>query len=290
MPKIGLISDVHGNYQALEAVVDHAEAQDVDTFWFLGDAVNYGPESHRCLNLLEEIVDPDHWILGNHDQAALLVHGLAGTIPERIRTHRDALGFFIADDEAMLQSLAVTVEQMQLLATNAPIFGDQPEYLRDGDCVLVHGGFRSDRLTRTYTRYPDDALLELQALKSRFGRDLPRLMIAGHTHIPLCYALTDVSGDPQVEKFDLARNPISLEAPFHVINPGSVGQPRNGNPNAAYATLETESTRNPARPFVLGNRATLHFHDVPYAIEKTQARMARFQLPPKYAHRLETGR
>ncbi len=68
--KTAIISDIHSNFQALRAVLAHAEKQGVDQFWFLGDAVGYGPAPNRCLLLLKEIIpNPQAWVLGNHDIA-----------------------------------------------------------------------------------------------------------------------------------------------------------------------------------------------------------------------------
>jgi len=67
--KVAVISDVHANYQALQAVLAHADTQGVGDIWFLGDAVGYGPDPHRCLLLLKkEVTTPGAWVLGNNDE------------------------------------------------------------------------------------------------------------------------------------------------------------------------------------------------------------------------------
>jgi diadenosine tetraphosphatase ApaH/serine/threonine PP2A family protein phosphatase len=122
-------------------------------------------------------------------------------------------------------------------------------------------------------------ILQPSVARASFAHFDTRFCLVGHTHVPILYALVEgrdgtrcrTQIPPQDEPLHLA------EASRMIINPGSVGQPRDGNPLAAYAILDTEAQ-------------TLSFHRQDYAVEKTQRKMKEHNLPPRLIARLPLGR
>jgi diadenosine tetraphosphatase ApaH/serine/threonine PP2A family protein phosphatase len=220
---IALLSDIHANLVALEAVL--ADLPPVAAIWVMGDTVGYGPEPADTLALLRE--RRATLIAGNHDRAVGTGEGLelfnvaARTAAER---HRSWLG---AADRDFLAALPLTL---------APADG----------YFLCHGSPRDP-----LWEYVFDSRTAAFAMA---GLAVPRCCV-GHTHVPAIFP----TGDGKV-----------------MINPGSVGQPRDGDERAAYALLDVEAV-------------TVDFRRVEYAIAATQRRMRELGLPEMLADRLTFG-
>lgn len=270
--RIALISDVHANYTALEAVDNDAAEQAVEAVWFLGDMTGYGPEPTQCIRWLGEVVhdmDPDGWVLGNHDAmlARLLsAADLADTNPMPLE----------AIDLNRL-SLAVDEEADAFWRAHFTIDRARPRGHTHGgvDYTLVHGERASGRFLYRYifpwdTRLLADELDLLRKQGAATGR--PQVQLFGHTHVPTLVQTT--AGMPQATPVEPDR--VYELGETALVNPGSVGQPRDLDNRAAYAILDTAAH-------------TVIFRRVPYDIGRAIRLMAEQRYPPKLASRLEVA-
>jgi predicted phosphodiesterase len=235
--KVGVLSDVHANMTALEAVL--AEIGPVDALWVCGDTVGYGPDPSDVLALLRE--RGATLVAGNHDRAIATGEDL-----ELFNQHAAAA--------ALLHQRWLSAEERDTLAS-------LPRTLEQSDITLCHGSLR-DPLWE-YVTNPRAAAASLGLAKTSH-------CCAGHTHVPAFFQPGE-AGVGHVRygmKYDLA--------PRAFVNPGSVGQPRDGDARAAYATLDIAE-------------GTITFHRASYRIDETQRRMRARGLPTILADRLAFG-
>ena len=240
--RVLVISDVHSNLMALEAVL--ADAMDYDIIWSLGDIVGYGPDPNACISLLSE---HEHLAIpGNHDW------GVLGKI--------DLAHFNEAAREANLWT------REQLAPGARDYFVSLVETRVEGDVTLAHGSPREPIW---------EYLFQPQVAKISFSYFETSLCLVGHTHVPVIFR--DV---PDAYDCQMLIAPegavVQLDEARYIINPGSVGQPRDGDPRAAYLLLDTEAR-------------TIQFRRVSYNIAETQARMRAANLPRRLWMRLEVG-
>lgn len=205
--RYAIFGDIHGNFDALETVLADIEAHQVDTRVCMGDVVGYGAEPVRCLETVREL--GCETIAGNHDWAAI----------ERI-----SIDFFnaYAKAAAIWTREALTDEHKQWL-------GDLPLSLTYDDCAMAHGTFHQPEAFN-YIQTVFDAQLSFEALKN-LGTTIGFL---GHSHVPVGFFDTD----PITYTLD-NEIPIDDDAAV-IVNVGSVGQPRDENPKAAWALFDTE--------------------------------------------------
>jgi predicted phosphodiesterase len=242
--KYAIISDIHGNTEALTAVLEDIEkVGGVDGVWCLGDVTGYGPEPGACIDRLKDLVSV--CVAGNHDRGSI----------EKLD-----LSVFNPLGQAALRWI-----QQQLNAGQQAWLGTLPLSAADGDFRLVHAS-------------PSDPLLEYVLSTGIAERNFPffkeRYCFFGHTHLPEVYKMegglcTAASLVPGVG--------LMLGETKLMINPGSVGQPRDGDARASYGILDTD-----------GN--VFRLHRVAYDIEVTQAKIMKAGLPVHLATRLEQGR
>jgi predicted phosphodiesterase len=239
--RVAVISDVHGNRHALEAVLEAVAAESPDELWCLGDLVGYGPEPNECCYAVA--ARADLCLAGNHDLVvlgSLSIHDFAGDAATAARWTQTIL------ENGARDFLA----------------GLEPRGLRDG-VELFHGSARDP--VWEYVLSEEAAWWTLQATTAP-------LVLVGHSHVPLAIGLDEgtlgggLAPDSTV---------VELTAGRWLLNPGSVGQPRDGDPRAAYLLLE------PGR--------VASFHRVDYPIEQTQAEMREQGLPEALAARLAAG-
>lgn len=239
-----VISDIHANLAALEAVLADAEGE-WDQIWCLGDVVGYGPDPNECAALLQE---HDHLSLsGNHDWAVL------GKLD---------ISSFNQEARAAIQWTreALTAETRAYLAENPPTQSAPP-------FTLAHASPRQP--IWEYILDEQTAALNFSQLEE----ETPYCLV-GHTHTPVIF-VEEENGAVQAlaPSYDSL---FSLDEHRLIINPGSVGQPRDSDPRAAYALLDSEAM-------------TWEHRRVPYAIALTQERMRIYGLPPRLITRLEFG-
>jgi len=213
----------------------------VDEIWFLGDLVGYGPQPNECCRTMA--ARAELCLAGNHDLVvlgSLSIHDFAGDAAAAARWTQSVL----------------SEEAREFLA------GLPSSTRRDG-VDLFHGSARDP--VWEYVLSDEAAWSTLQA------SDQP-LVLVGHSHVPLAIAL---DGEALAGGMAPEGTVVDLENGRSLLNPGSVGQPRDGDPRAAYLLLE------------LGRTAT--FHRVEYAIERTQVEMRERGLPEALAARLAAG-
>ena len=243
--RIAVLSDIHANLPALEAVASDIPV--VDEVWVLGDTVGYGPQPNEVVGTLQAMGARS--VLGNHDGAAI------GTV--------DA-NQFNPDAKRAIEWTAEVAD-----ANTKAYFGALPEVRRDGDVTAVHGSPRDP--IWEYITSAGIAAANLDHFESR-------LCLFGHTHVPVAYRLIDgvLEATP-----GMPGDQVRLDGARALLNPGSVGQPRDGLPDAAYALLEIGDA---------GTADVIEFRRVRYDIDRTQRLMRDAGLPPRLAERLSFGR
>ena len=244
-----IISDVHSNLEALKAVIEDAVNNHggFNRLLCLGDLVGYGPNPRECIELLRKY---DHLcVCGNHDMAA------SG---ETSTAHFNGY----AADANRWNAEKLTDEDRKYLA-------NLPQVIVEGDFTLVHGCPR-EPVWEYIDDHRDDA--------ENFNLLQTPYCLVGHTHRPAWFASCDDGFESivAVEKHICNDVPMKLNGSKLIINPGSVGQPRDGNPRAGYATYDTAT----------GN---ISYCRVSYDIKKTQEKMRAAGLPGWLSDRLAIG-
>jgi diadenosine tetraphosphatase ApaH/serine/threonine PP2A family protein phosphatase len=240
--RVAVVSDIHSNLHALEAVLAAIEAEAPDELWCLGDLVGYGPRPNECCAVVAERADV--CLAGNHDLA------VRGTI-DLAEFGGDA-GVAATWTRAVLEPAAK--ELLDRL---------EPEGAAHG-AALYHGSARDP--IWEYVLGDEAALATLELAGSP-------LVLVGHSHV----ALRLVDGRGELEGgLAPAGTEVELDGVRALLNPGSVGQPRDGDPRAAYLLLDLDARR-------------AAFRRVEYDVQRTQREMREAGLPQMLAGRLELG-
>lgn len=243
--RIAVLSDIHANLAALEAVI--ADMPPVEQTWVLGDIVGYGPQPSEVIETLQGLGARS--VLGNHDGAAI------GLVQSR---------YFNPDARAAIEWTAEMLDE-----NSRAYLASLPEMRVDEPLTAVHGS-------------PRDPMWEYitgsDVAEANIGAFDTRLCLFGHTHQPVIFH--DIDGEIETT----SGRPGSL-APIDattraLINPGSVGQPRDGIPGAAYAIVDVDRS----------GPALVEFRRVRYDIARTQELMREAGLPPRLVERLAHGR
>lgn len=243
--RVLVISDIHANLAALERVLEDADGA-YESVWCLGDTVGYGPEPDACIMRVRSLNALA--VVGNHDWAVLQRMDVEDFNPEARRAVLWTRNHINPENLAWLNSLP-----------GEPVVCD--------DFTLTHGSPRDP--VWEYVLYPSVAQANFEHFTTRF-------CLVGHTHVPALHMLQDDAS--KVRSLALAAGQvISLEAGWRgILNPGSVGQPRDNDPRAAYALLDTEAL-------------TWETRRVAYPFEVTQAHMRAAKLPERLISRLAYG-
>jgi diadenosine tetraphosphatase ApaH/serine/threonine PP2A family protein phosphatase len=239
--RLAVLSDIHANLAALDAVRD--DLPDVDEIWACGDIVGYGPQPNQVIRRLQEMGARS--VMGNHDGAAL------GTVD---------VGWFNPD---AARAIAWTTEVAD--DNTRSYLASLPEVRREGELTAVHGSPRDP--TWEYITGAQAAAENLDAFETR-------LCLHGHTHVPVIFRADE--GRMEIVPATPDES-ISIQGGRLLLNPGSVGQPRDGNPASSYLLLDTEA-------------GVAEFRRVRYDIAATQALMREAGLPPRLVERLSYGR
>lgn len=240
----GVFSDVHGNFEALEAALAAMAKDGAQRFWCLGDVVGYGADPNACTARIREIAECT--VLGNHDAACVGAEGtenfnaVAREAAEWTRRH------LTPENQEWLMRLPLVREIENVVLVHASPF--EPEQWR-----YVHGRLREADVRR------------------EFGATTTQCTFIGHSHQPLVLARRSE------EVLRVAGDSIRLEPEVrYLVNVGSTGQPRDGDPRAAYVLYDTE-----ARAVTLRR--------VAYDVAAARNKILRAGLPAVLAERLETG-
>jgi len=261
--RILIVSDVHANLVALEAVLRDAEGtRALDGVWSLGDCVGYGPRPGECIERLRGMGAV--MVAGNHERAATGAIGTEEFNSDAAAAAEWTKGRLSGDEKAFLDSLDEVVRLEADGADQSTRTGDLP-----GGFTMVHGTLRWP--IWEYMMTPEVVLGHLALQETPFG-------LVGHTHVPML-VIEDRNSLEGCQLFRLADGErIDLDPKMRiVVNPGSVGQPRDGDPRASYAVYDTEA-----------NAITLH--RVEYEIAATQKLMTVEGLPLWLIQRLTKGR
>ena len=248
--RLAVIADVHANAPALEAVLEAVTDLRPDRLVCLGDLVGYNAEPAPCVARVRALADVV--VAGNHDIDCLRVEAAEGTSPTARRVQ--------------------AWTRAQLSVTDTDWLGRLPSLHVDPmGFVAVHGCY----LNSTYhTGYVTGTMLEanLRAVVAR--PEWPRLALCGHTHVPL---LGWLSGSRCEEPPFRGTLKWPADADAVLVNPGSVGQPRDGDTRASFVLLDLEER-------------TAELRRVAYDVEKTVAALRAAGLPPELGNRLREGR
>jgi len=240
--KFAILSDIHSNLESLQVVLEHAREQKCTHYVCLGDIVGYGPNPKECLDIIRGLNCPT--VMGNHDEYCATQLDLAGFNPmaaEAIKWTRDQLG---EEDKAWLSGLKYvrTVESFTIVHATL----DLPE----------KWAYVFDRL----------------AAGASFNYQHTAVCFNGHTHVPIAF----VRGVTGIQAGLYSRIKVEIGRKYF-INVGSIGQPRDRNPKAAYVIFD-----------LLNNVIELHRLD--YDIGLTQKKIHQAGLPASLADRLAQGR
>ena len=239
-----LISDIHGNLEALRAVLDFVRRLEPYQLYCLGDVVGYGADPQACLHTLQ---DESNLILaGNHDLAVARVIGSENFNP-------------IASAVVDWTRRAMSDEDLEALS-NMPLV-----YI-DGDYLFTHAS-PIEPMEFRYIRTLDDVAAALSSNGQRF-------CFVGHTHLPVIVKMNERTGAVEIVR----ENRVTIEdRTRYFINTGSIGQPRDSNPDACAVVLDEESE-------------TIEFLRIPYDISSCQSKILSEGLPSYLAERLMLAR
>jgi diadenosine tetraphosphatase ApaH/serine/threonine PP2A family protein phosphatase len=241
--RYAFFSDVHANLEALQAVILDFRKEKIDRIHFLGDAVGYGPDPNECVELIDQISEIK--LMGNHDFAAL---GLMNT------------DYF---NQYATESIDWT--RHSLKDTTIEIMSDFELTAEIDNVFAAHSS----------PKEPDrwHYILDMDDVKENFNYFTKDVCLVGHTHRPFIVALNEegncVISHRQEEKIYPGRR--------YLINIGSVGQPRDGDPRSCYLIYDLETK-------------TVRIKRVAYDLSNTQKRMAEHGLPDYLIERLAIGR
>lgn len=242
--QIALISDIHSNQVALEAILDTLPPY--DQLWCLGDTIGYGPRPNECLAHMRDL--GTFVLTGNHDLASLGEVSLA--------------------DFNSLARQANQWNNRQLQPELRAYLRERPATVTtDQDATLAHASPRDPIW---------EYILDVETAIKNLEHFQTRICFVGHTHVPMIFAL---HSDQSIDfAHATAGQVVQLRRDSrYIFNPGSIGQPRDGDPRAAFAIWDTTAD-------------TIRFERVPYNIAATQRQMRLAALPPLLAERLTYGR
>ncbi|MFB0559140.1 MAG: metallophosphoesterase [Dehalococcoidales bacterium] len=242
--RYAIIADIHANLAAFQAVLDDIERRGgVEEMWCLGDVVGYGPDPHQCIELLRQYKHV--CVAGNHDWAAVGKINTAEFNPDAATACHWTAQQLTPEDIEYLENLPLVIQKE--------------------DFTLVHGSPREPIW---------EYLLSTSSAKQNFAYFKSQFCLVGHSHVPLVfrYGETGSCSSSQLS----ASIGIVLGESRLIINPGGVGQPRDGDPQASYAIYDSDAR-------------VVKLHRVAYDIDATQVKMVRHNLPIRLVVRLSYG-
>jgi predicted phosphodiesterase len=241
--RYGIISDVHSNIEALRTVLAELDRLDIDSLVCLGDIVGYGPNPNECCDALLERGCVS--IAGNHDEAAASDAGL--------------------DYFSPLAREALEWNKAALTAVHLAHLAELPRERRFNRFDIVHGA----------PVYHFDYILDVIDAQAAFERTDAALTFIGHSHIAEVYYQDSAGRTYQQRLLHGGRIDISPEYRY-IVNPGSVGQPRDRNPQASFAVFDE-------------GEECVEVRRVTYDVEAVQERIEHAHLPPQLGERLTIG-
>ncbi len=245
--RIALLADIHANREALSACLEDVRAKGYDRLMFLGDYVGYGADPEWCVEtVMNEVARGAEALMGNHDSAA------------------------VGARESMNSNAQITLEwtRGQLGAASRAFLAGLPMQITDVNRLFVH----SEGSAPTKWTYIVDAEDAAQSFRVTSARQ----MFVGHVHRPALFAVATTGKLTHFVPVSGVPVPLLTQRRWLTVV-GSVGQPRDGNPAAAWCLLDTD-------------RSEITFMRVPYDIEGAAAKILKAGLPEALARRLTVGR
>lgn len=243
--KYGVFSDVHSNLEALETALKHFKEEKVDAYLCLGDIVGYGPNPNECIDLIKSLPHLS-CVAGNHDRAAI---------------DKKQLGWF---NEFAQAALLWTKRELQ--EDNKAYLNSLPEMVENSHFTLVHGSPRDPI---------DEYLLGGMQVKENLDHFTFTPCFVGHSHLPIYFTLNS-DKTVTLKAFNNGEK-VKVTAQVLVINVGSVGQPRDGDPRVSCGVYDTSNK-------------ILRLARLDYPFDKTQEKMRKAKLPRYLGERLSFGR
>jgi predicted phosphodiesterase len=240
--RVAVVSDIHSNLHALDAVLAAIDADPPDEIWCLGDLVGYGPKPNECCTIVRERADV--CLCGNHDLA------VRGTID---------LAEFSGD------AAIAAAWTRRVLNAEARAYLDRLDASGEKNGVALFHGSARDPIW--------EYVLSEESAATTLALTAAELVLVGHSHVALQISLAD---DLLAGGLAPAGTELRLGGGRHLLNPGSVGQPRDGDRRASFVRLDLDA-------------GEAHFERVDYDIEQTQAEMRAAGLPAGLATRLSSG-
>ncbi|HMD33791.1 MAG TPA: metallophosphoesterase family protein [Vicinamibacterales bacterium] len=243
-----VLTDIHANLEALAACLDHAGARGYEQTLVLGDLVGYGADPNAVVERVQAL-KPSAIVRGNHDKVACGIDQAEGFNAVARHAARWTLEQLTAEHREWLASLPEGPSEVDDLVE------------------ICHG-----------SPFDEDAYIfdELDAVRALKTASRP-ICLFGHTHYPVSFELSrdafETTGPPFTAETELELKATSR----YLINPGSVGQPRDGDPRAAYAIVDTAKRK-------------IELFRLDYAVEEAQAKVIKAGLPEVLAQRLAVGR
>jgi diadenosine tetraphosphatase ApaH/serine/threonine PP2A family protein phosphatase len=238
--RVAVISDIHGNLAALERTLESVRAEEPDKIWCLGDTVGYGPEPNECCALVA--AESDITLVGNHDL------GVLGEL----------------DLSTFSTEAAAAAEWTQTILDDASrsFLASLPPAINTERAALAHGSPRDPIW---------EYVLSWEQAAAAFESSPRGLILVGHSHAALHFS------EPEAGEWGLAPEgtTVTLDR-SRLLNPGSVGQPRDGDPRAAWLLVDFSAS-------------TASFRRTSYDIPKAQAAIIEAGLPDALAERLAAG-
>jgi diadenosine tetraphosphatase ApaH/serine/threonine PP2A family protein phosphatase len=244
--RIAVITDIHANLPALESVLEAIDAAKVDEIWCLGDVLGYGVEPNACATLVRERCAVS--LVGNHDLAVL------GAL----------------DIDSFSEAAALAVEW-----TRANVSEETLGFLRDLD---PQGEREEVGLFHASPRDPVwEYVLSNEQADAGMDANAQRIGLIGHSHVALFFNRPKGASAEETRGAQASDDALlKLGRGNWLLNPGSVGQPRDGDPRAAWLELDTKAK-------------AARFHRLPYDIDRAAAPIVAAGLPSRLADRLYTG-
>jgi len=242
--RYAIIADIHSNLAAFNAVLNDIERRGgMDEIWCLGDIVGYGPDPQECIELLQQY---NHvCVAGNHDLAAIGKIDTSEFNPDAAAASHWTTKQLSAVDKNYLENL--------------PLVSEKDNF------TLVHGSPREPIW---------EYLLSISGAKESFNHFQTQFCLVGHSHVPLIFRY-GMTGGCSYSPFSINVG-LFLGKDRLIINPGGVGQPRDGDPRASYAMYDTEARM-------------VKLYRVSYDVNTTQNRMVKHNLPMRLVARLSYG-
>ena len=239
-----IVGDIHSNVEAFQSVIDDAnERGGFDQIWSLGDLVGYGPSPSECIQLLRS--HENRSVAGNHDLASVGKLSLEAFNVYAAAANRWTSEQLTEDETEYIKGLSLKVEE--------------------GEFTMVHGSPRDP--IWEYVVNPGSAAASFLHFTTTF-------CLVGHSHIPFICRTTE--GSAAFLEFELD-TPYALDTERLIVNPGGVGQPRDGDPRASYAVFDSDEN-------------AIYHHRAEYDVAATQGKMTESGLPKYLIDRLPRGR